>query len=274
MGIKLLILRYYPLNQYFLVMSKISYLFLIAVFSFSLHSCDQLKPGNKKSGQENKESTGTKDKTTLRKSHYPNGKLMSEVNYRNGKKHGLAKNYYQNGNLKLKLYYENGVKHGLGITYYESGKKYRETTYVNGKIDGIRKVYREGGALMAEIPYKNGHVGKGLKEYLLNGKPKTKFPYLIVKTVDNRVFNDEFLVQVYFSEKSRKPEFYVGQLTDGKYLNDDLQKLQVIDGKGTMYLRIHPGSMAMKTLYFTGKTVTRMRSPYLTSKSYNLSIEP
>ena len=51
-------------------------------------------------------------KTEIIKSYYPNGKLMSEIPYKNGIIHGIRKFYYENDNIEFKIPYKNGIRHG------------------------------------------------------------------------------------------------------------------------------------------------------------------
>ena len=42
----------------------------------------------------------------VQKEYYENGKLKSEIPYKNGEQHGVEKAYYENGNLMRGILYE------------------------------------------------------------------------------------------------------------------------------------------------------------------------
>src|SRR4051812_14666692 len=51
------------------------------------------------------------------KRYYPNGKLMVEGNFDDGKKLGLFTEYHENGTPARKLNYVNGLRHGFVEIY-------------------------------------------------------------------------------------------------------------------------------------------------------------
>ncbi len=55
----------------------------------------------------------------VKKEFYPNGKLKSETNYKNGKLEGVATIYYKNGQLLDEETYKNGEAEGIRRVYYE-----------------------------------------------------------------------------------------------------------------------------------------------------------
>ncbi len=64
---------------------------------------------------------------------YKNGQKRSEINYKDGKLHGLKTRWYDNGQKKSELNYEDGKPHGIYTEWYENGKKKSEVYYQNGK---------------------------------------------------------------------------------------------------------------------------------------------
>jgi len=70
----------------------------------------------------------------VKKEYYDTGQLLSEVTYKNFRRHGPYKEYYKNGKLKV------------------------ETTFQNGKINGVAKAYDEDGTLILKEIYDNGET--------------------------------------------------------------------------------------------------------------------
>ena len=110
---------------------------------------------------------------------YPNGKLFSTMNVKNGVLDGEAKLYYENGKLKSIVYYKNdridGIveydksgkllhksifENGTGDwkLYWSNGKVSEEGKYVSGRKDGVWKKYREDGSLDTILKYDNGRL--------------------------------------------------------------------------------------------------------------------
>ena len=56
-------------------------------------------------------------KKEIKKEYYYNGKLMCEIPYVNGKRHGIAKWYYMHGKLGEEIPYVNGLIHGCKKEY-------------------------------------------------------------------------------------------------------------------------------------------------------------
>ncbi len=247
---------------------------LFIALAWVISSCEQINRSfNGQKDKVEKSNNKYKTKTGQRVSRYPNGKLRSTVNYKNNIKHGEAKNYYENGKVKMAMTYKNGLKQGKAYFYYENGEIYRESNYHNGKLDGIRKIYRSGKKISAEIPYKNGNPGTGLKEYLINGELKTKYPKIIVKPVDARQTSNEYHLDIYFSKKNSKDEFYYGELLEGKFVQDDLYSFGSTNGRARFTIPVEPGSTITKKINIVGVHRTKQGNPYVTTRSYNLSVK-
>jgi hypothetical protein len=251
-----------------------NFLYVISLFLFFV-SCDEIQKiidNTAESTGKKTETESDKKNTGLRENYYPNGELKSSVNYKDGVKHGVAKNYYENGNLKLAMTYENGKKTGASYFYYEDGQLYRESIYKNDKLDGVRKVYADG-KLKSEVIYKNGYPSKGLKEYLLNGKLKTKYPGILIKPIDKRLIDGSYTLDIYFSESHQKDEFYIGKLAEGNFVHDGLEKVITDRGHGKITFFVPPGGFVMKQLNIVGVHTTKQGNPFVSTRTYNLSIE-
>ena len=115
--------------------------------------------------------------TEVKKEFYPNGKLMSETPYNNGKINGVKKLYYESGKLERDATIIDDKFNGIAKSYYESGALESETLFKNDKINGIAKSYYESGELEKETPYKNDEINGLEKTYYKSGKIETETPY-------------------------------------------------------------------------------------------------
>lgn len=83
----------------------------------------------------------------------------------NGVLHGMSTKYYRAkdkaGNIikSEEIEYKDGKKHGIWKQYFESGKLKLTSSYINGEADGAFTFYYEGGKILTTGFYK-----KGLKE--------------------------------------------------------------------------------------------------------------
>jgi len=115
--------------------------------------------------------------TFIAKSYYKNGKLKSEIPFKNGKRSGMIKHYYENGNLQVEAPWSDGKISGLSKSYYENGKLASEIPYIDGKVSGIFKRYHETGNLMGEWPYRDGKRSGIAKFYYKSGRLESEMPY-------------------------------------------------------------------------------------------------
>jgi len=65
-------------------------------------------------------------------SYYPNGRLMYEAEYKDGKQHGKIISFYKDGSKQSEGAMENGIFHGKFIHYYPNGQKQSQYIYRNG----------------------------------------------------------------------------------------------------------------------------------------------
>lgn len=101
--------------------------------------------------------------------YFPNGRILSEENYKDGKLNGVLKNFYPNGKTTLEAEYKNGLKNGYSKIYTEDGILIEDLNYLNGKLEGQGKYYDLKGNLKEKGIYKNGkRFGKW--EYYIDGE--------------------------------------------------------------------------------------------------------
>jgi len=79
--------------------------------------------------------------------HYPNGRLMYEAEYRDGKQHGKIISFYENGSKQTEGAMENGIFHGKVIHYHPNGQM--QSHYIYRKGNAIsRKNWDEAGKVV------------------------------------------------------------------------------------------------------------------------------
>ena len=96
------------------------------------------------------------------KSYYESGRILSEIDYRSGKRNGNYIFYFENGNKQSESYYLNGKLKGEYKFYYETGelKETGEYIYDDNNIysrkNGSWKTYYKDGKLKSEAIIENG----------------------------------------------------------------------------------------------------------------------
>jgi antitoxin component YwqK of YwqJK toxin-antitoxin module len=89
---------------------------------------------------------------------YLSGKVCSEENYKEGKRHGIFKEYDEQGNLIRKDEYDNGVIVGESLWFYPTG------------IIRERITYKEGEVKERKIHWENGQLNKICNSFKLHGE--------------------------------------------------------------------------------------------------------
>jgi hypothetical protein len=79
--------------------------------------------------------------------HYPNGQLMYEAEYKDGKQHGKISSFYQDGSMQSEGTMEHGTFHGKFIYYHPNGKMQSHYVYRKG-IATSRKNWDEVGKVV------------------------------------------------------------------------------------------------------------------------------
>ena len=108
--------------------------------------------------------------------YYPNGNILYDGYFVNGKFEGRGKYIYDDGDYFIGEY-KNGLRNGKGIQYYRNGNTMFEGEYVNDKREGKGKyIYDDGDYFIGE--YKNGlRNGKGI-QYYRNGNTMFEGEYV------------------------------------------------------------------------------------------------
>lgn len=72
----------------------------------------------------------------------------------------LYKTYHSNGKLYSEMPYKDGKKNGKSVIYYPNGKITEEGTYKNNRKEGVWKYYNQAGRLTSEETYDHDNVVK------------------------------------------------------------------------------------------------------------------
>ncbi|MFY0599238.1 MAG: hypothetical protein JXR03_06170 [Cyclobacteriaceae bacterium] len=239
-------------------------LFLLITLA-SLLSCDQLKKQTEKALES--------ENPNVVKKYHENGKIKTyyEINELK-QRHGNAWFYNKKGIVTKSFVYDNGEK-VKAFQYYENGKPLMEINYKNEVKDGPVKRFYENGQVESEIMYADNQPGKGLKEFSKSGKPRTKYPSLVIKPIDQLKKNGKYIIQVFFDNQPGRGNYYMGKLTDGIYMHGGLSKLPESNYRGQFTIEPAPGVMLMEKLYFVGEFKTPTGNKYIVEESFNLAID-
>lgn len=270
-----------------------TYLLIILLVS-AVMSCQTLEnkiiPGNKKEAQAN---TADSNAVHIIKEYFSNGRikteisakgnlrhgltknysrdglLLSQVNYVENVKEGMATNFYEkSGKINSTLVYKKGIKEGDEIWYWESGRPYRVTPYVEGFANGIQKYFYEDGKLKAELPWKNGKPGIGLKEYKPDGTLITDYPRLVIKQNDYMKQANKVILTIEMSDPKVQATFYRGALLEGKYLTDKQLELAIQNGISQVDFNIAPGSTFNQKVIISANVKSPFGYPLILTKSF------
>lgn len=89
-------------------------------------------------------------------SHHENGKIMTLLNYLDGKETGPIMSKYENGNPLLQGALLNGLEDGEWKLFYENGQLLSRSTFQKGGRVGVREEFYEDGSVWFKKQYENG----------------------------------------------------------------------------------------------------------------------
>ena len=189
--------------------------------------------------------------------YYPNGNILYEGDFINGKFEGNGKYNYDNGNYFIGKY-KNGLRIGKGIIYYNNGSVMFEGEYVNGEKEGNGKyIWEDGQYYLGQWKNSLRH-GKGIL-YYSNGNIKYEGEFFNDKLEGNGKYiwrdGEYFLGQYKTGLRSGKGIMYYhnGKIKyEGDFVNDNFEgngkyiwedgeyyegqfKNDLSEGKGTIY---------------------------------------
>ena len=107
------------------------------------------------------------------KTYYPNGKVESEITFKDTIREGEAKFYYEDGTIKEERLYVNGKVAGLVKVYYPNGKLKELINIEDGKREGPTSLFDEEGKYVKDIMFENGiQVVEKENPYVTKESPK------------------------------------------------------------------------------------------------------
>lgn len=205
--------------------------------------------------------------TLIQKS--PEGRLLRETVYANGLRNGISKQYYPEGTLRSEVTYVDNKQNGPARKYYKSGKLYQESEMKDGRFDGIIKKYREDGSLISTQSYRVGQPGSDLKEYSSTGEEIALKTTMTIEEIDLSNIDGFVKLRFQLSNKSRRVQFYEGQLVDG-FLTDDLHKLSDERGVYEASFRTDQPEPLPEFIYVIARYTTPNNNPHLITSVYKV----
>lgn len=171
------------------------------------------------------------------KQYFSNQRLLKEITFENGVRHGLMKTYYQGGQLYQTFWYENGLREDSAVWYYLEGQPFRTTPFKNDTIDGLQKQYYRTGKIKAIIGYKKGLRTTRLEEYDKLGRLFKDYPEIVTNIKDEYDTKGIYTIDLEISDKTEKVKFYRGEFTDGRFDTTQCKPLETINGKASLLLK-------------------------------------
>jgi antitoxin component YwqK of YwqJK toxin-antitoxin module len=98
------------------------------------------------------------------------GSLVSEENYKEGKKDGTAKTYFAGKTVAEVITWKNGLRDGSWIQYFDDGTVKLQGTYKNDLKEGPLTVFYPTGQRFNTGQYVKGYPDGEWQEYDLDGK--------------------------------------------------------------------------------------------------------
>ena len=106
--------------------------------------------------------------------YYPNGHLLSRVNYHNNELEGYLRRWYEDGRLMSCDIYHDGQCDGPSNWWYPDGTPAGSCTYIVGELHGDYKTWYADGTLKCHAVYFNGTL-KHCTEWSVDGKVLQKY---------------------------------------------------------------------------------------------------
>jgi len=171
------------------------------------------------------------------KQYYSGTKLLKEVTFRNGIKHGETKTYYPGGQLYQTLWYENGLREDSSRWYYLEGQVFRSTPYKRYTVDGTQMQYYRNGKVKARLGYLNGFRTPLLEEYAANGSLIGGYPEITYTIDDMYTASGRVRINLAMSDNSDKVKFYRGEFTNGVFDTTRCESIKTVSGKALLDLK-------------------------------------
>ncbi|MCT4664921.1 MAG: hypothetical protein N4A45_06775 [Flavobacteriales bacterium] len=153
------------------------------------------------------------------------GQFRRKINFKAGKRHGKSYDYYDDGKLRAVIDYQEGQKHGEAIWYFDGKKVFRINRYQNNLKHGAQEKFYKNGQELSVLEFYEDQPGVGLKEWTENGTPLLSTTNIVLKKQGNKLVAT-------LDSGNEKADFYYGNLTEGKFLNNKLLDITATEGEG------------------------------------------
>ena len=246
-------------------------IFCALILVWSCNGSGDAKTSKAKGGEATEEGALQEGETLT---YHADGTVKTRVNYVAGKRNGTAYTYYPGGKkVMYSVDYENGVKHGDNKAFYDDGTPNRVVPYKNGRKHGVEVKYWPNGKVASEKPWLNDQLGVGLKEYKKDGKQlKKNIPEIVLTTEDQTALSGIYSINMKLKDGSKAVEFYIGELTDGEFMNDNLKELTTVGGKASHNLSVGKGGFLMEKVNVIAKVKTYYKNYHIVQKSINVAV--
>lgn len=120
---------------------------------------------------------------------YPNVRLKSEVNYKNGFRYGEEKGYYEDRRLKYRANF-NSLQENATNFFYKNGVTKRTEIFTNGRLNGEVKEFYSNGKKKSIANFTNGKIHGKFQSFYLNGEVKRKAKFEYDKELQGKCFDE------------------------------------------------------------------------------------
>ena len=203
------------------------------------------------------------------KQYFSGDRLLKEITFKNGIRHGETKTYYQGGQLYQTFWYENGLREDSARWYYPGGQVFRSTPYNRDTIDGIQQQYYRTGRIKARIGFIKGLRTPYIEEFTSTGRKMTDYPDIVYNITDNYASSGKVRITLELSNKSERVRFYRGGFSGGVFDTSKYVLINTVDGKGIIDLRKNGSSQTGKVIVIA-EAITDFGNKYLTQVEIDL----
>jgi antitoxin component YwqK of YwqJK toxin-antitoxin module len=127
----------------------------------------------------------------LARSFAPDGTLISEKRYEDGRLQGISKLYYPSGKIMTEWAYKDEKRDGIALGFYENGKLKDKGYYKNDKLDGIVFKYRKNGVLKTKMNFEKDRPHGIAETYDLNGFLEHEYTYSKGQLILRKTFDQQ-----------------------------------------------------------------------------------
>jgi antitoxin component YwqK of YwqJK toxin-antitoxin module len=201
------------------------------------------------------------------------GILISSIEHKNGKRHGISRFYYEDGKtIHKEIKYIRGRKEGITRLYYKSGKLYYTVNYKKGKRNGLMRKYYESGIQSTEMTYIDGKPQPGLIEYNTKGKRKKLYPKIIFEEIDKTATENKYILRISLTKGKRKVDFSrIVFDQKGNEIGEAIVKTN--NGVGKIEFNLPDGGIINQKIKIKAVYITPLRNYYIIYKEKRIKAE-